>query len=433
VFIICNCFITISFAQLNWPGFRGLSGGVVEDKVLPVIWSSSEQVVWKVDIPGRGWSSPVVWGDKIFLTSVVSEKEIEEAKKGLYFGGNRDKVSGGIHYWKVFCLDWKSGKILWQKQVHEGLPTEPIHIKNTYASETPVTDGEHVYFYFGNLGIFCFDLNGHEIWQKKIDPVKMRYDWGTSSSPVLHDDVLYIVNDNDEKSYLLGLNKNTGETILHIDRNEESNWVTSFIWENELRMELVTCGTNKIRSYDFAGDLLWELSGMSVIAIPTPVAHKGLLYLSSGYVGDEDNRPVYAVRSGASGDITPAEGQTSSKFIAWYKKFAGPYNPSPIVYGDYFYVLYDGGKMSCFNAKSGEEVYIKQKIAKGANAFTASPWANDGKIFCLSEHGDAYIIKAGPEFELLGQNALEEMSMATPATLRGSIILRTIKSLYRIE
>ena len=419
-------------ARENWPCFRGPSCGVVEDEVLPVSWSATENVQWKIDVVGRAWSSPIVWGDKIFLTTVASEGHVEEAKKGLYFGGNRNKPPSAIHHWIVYCYDWASGKTLWQKTVHMGKPAEPVHIKNTYASETPVTDGKRVYFYFGNVGVFCFDLYGKEVWQKRFDPVKMRYNWGTAASPVLHGDRLFIINDNEEKSYLLALDKKTGNEVFRVQRDEKSNWVMPYIWENAERTELVTCGTGKVRSYDLEGQLLWELRGMSVIAIPTPVEANGLLYLCSGYVGDKKNRPIYAVKAGATGDITPENEQDTGKYIAWYHKFGGPYNPSPIAYGDFFYILYDRGMLSCYQGRTGKLIYEKQQLAPDARAFTVSPWANDGKLFFLSEDGDTFIVKAGPEFKVLGRNALNEMCMATPATLRGSIIIRTLNKLYRI-
>ncbi|MCP4611956.1 MAG: PQQ-binding-like beta-propeller repeat protein [Planctomycetes bacterium] len=419
-------------AKENWPCFRGPSCGVVKDEVLPVSWSTTENVKWKIDVLGRAWSSPVVWDNKIFLTTVASEGHVEEAKKGLYFGGNRNKPPSAIHHWIVYCYDWANGKTLWQKTIHTGKPAEPVHIKNTYASETPVTDGERVYFYFGNLGVFCFDLQGKEIWQKRLTPAKIRYNWGTAASPVLHGDKLFIVNDNDEKSYLLALNKKTGDEIFRVQREEKSNWVTPYIWENAKRTELVTCGSGKVRSYDLQGRLLWELGGMSVIAIPAPVEAGGLLYLCSGYVGDKKNRPIYAVKPGASGDITPEDEQHTGKYIAWYHKFGGPYNPSPIAYKDYLYILYDRGTVSCYQGQTGKLIYEKQQLAGDARAFTVSPWANDGKLFFLSEDGDTFVVKAGSEFKVLGRNALDEMCMATPATLRGNIIIRTLNKLYRI-
>jgi outer membrane protein assembly factor BamB len=421
------------FAEANWPQFRGSSGGIAEDKVLPVSWSTTENVVWKVDILGRGWSCPVVWGDKVFLTTVASEGNVEEARKGLYRGGDRNKASSAVHHWIVYCFDWHSGKTLWQKTVHKGKPAQPVHIKNTYASETPVTDGERVYFYFGNVGVFCFDLEGKALWRKNVDPAKNSNNWGTAASPVLYKDRLYIVNDNEEQSFLVALDKKTGKQIWRTERDEKGNWATPYIWQNKQRTELITSGRGKVRSYDLDGRLLWELGGMSSIVIPTPLAKHDLLYICSGYVGDRKNRPVYAIRPGASGDITPKDEHDTGKYIAWYHKFGGPYNPSPIAYGDYLYVLYDRGTVSCYDGHTGKVVYEKQQLAKDARAFTASPWANDGKLFFLSEDGDTFVIEAGPTFKVLGRNKLNEMCMATPAALRGSLIIRTISKLYRIQ
>ena len=433
VIAICGGLVSTAGAEVNWPCFRGPSGGVVEDEVLPVSWSRTENVAWAIDVVGRAWSSPVVWDDKIFLTTVASEGHVEEAKKGLYFGGNRNKPPSAIHHWIVYCYEWASGKTLWQRTVHTGRPVHPVHIKNTYASETPVTDGRRVYCYFGNLGVFCFDLEGNELWQRRLDPVKMRYNWGMAASPVLHGDRLYIVNDNEDESYLLALDTQTGDEVFRVQRDEKSNWVTPYVWAHAERTELVTCGTGRVRSYDLDGRLLWELGGMSVIAIPTPVAGDRLLYLCSGYVGDRKNRPIIAIRPGASGDITPNSEEDVGEHIAWYHRFGGPYNPSPIAYEGYLYVLYDRGTVSCFDGRSGKLVYEKQPLAEDARAFTVSPWANGGKLFFLSEDGDAFVVQAGPEFKVLGRNALSEMCMATPAALRGSVLIRTLNKLYRIE
>ena len=431
--MVLSClFGSVCAGETDWLCFRGPTEGIAADAKLPVSWSTTDNVVWKIDIGGRAWSSPVVKGDKVFLTTVISEGDVEEAKKGLYFGGDRNKPSSAVHHWIVYCIDYNSGKIVWQKTVHKGKPAQPVHIKNTYASETPVVDGDRVYFYFGNVGVFCFDLDGKEIWDVPVAPVKVRNNWGTAASPVLHGDKLFIINDNETKSWLLALNKHTGKEMFRVDRDEKSNWATPCIWQNSKRTEIITCGTGKVRSYDLDGKLLWELGGMSVIAIPTPVATRDLLYLSSGYIGDRKNRPIYAVRPGASGDITPKDEQNTGKYIAWYHKFGGPYNPSPILYGDYYYVLYDRGYVSCYDAKTGKVVYETQQLAKDSRAFTVSPWANDNKIFCLSEDGDTFVVQAGPEFKVLARNPLEEMCMATPATLRGSILIRTLTKLYRI-
>ncbi|MCF7957478.1 MAG: PQQ-binding-like beta-propeller repeat protein [Phycisphaerae bacterium] len=417
--------------QESWSGFRGPDSGVVEGVVLPDAWSVTEHVKWCVAVPGRGWSSPVVWGDKIFVTTVVNEGKVEEAKKGLYFGGDRKKAPLSIHRWMVLCIDARTGHTLWEKVAKKGVPSHPLHIKNTYASETPLVDGKRVYAYFGNVGVFCYDMAGKALWEKPFKAHKTRYDWGTAASPVMDEDRIYIVNDNEQRSYLVAMDKKTGEQVWRIRRDEKSNWVTPFIWTHPLGKEIVTSGTGKVRSYSMEGKLLWELKGMSVIAIPTPHSAQGLLYVSSGYVMDK-NRPVYAIRPGATGDITLKKGATSSEYVAWSLEQAGPYNPSPIVYGDYFYVLYDRGTLSCFDARTGKEIYKGKKLAKGANAFTASPWANNGKIFCLSEDGDTLVVKAGREFELLGTNKLNEMCMATPAAVDGDLLVRTLGKLYRI-
>ena len=415
----------------QWPQFRGpQSIGVVEDPQLPDKWSATENVAWKTDIPGMGWSSPTVWGDYIFLTSVVSSIAGEAPKKGLYFGGER-KPATDVHRWMVYCIDFKTGKIRWEQEVKKGPPENPRHLKNSYASETPVTDGERVYAYFGNVGLFCFDMNGKPLWSKKWGPYATRYGWGTAASPVVYKDRVYIVNDNDTESFMVALNKKTGEQIWRVEREQGTNWATPYIWENASRTEIVTPGTKKVRSYDLNGKPLWEFTGMSSIAIPTPFSRHGLMYIASGYVGDQ-HRPVYAIKPGASGDISLKTGETSNNFIAWYQPQAGPYNPSPIVYGDYYYTLYDRGFFTCHDAKTGKLIYDKVRIDPGVNAFTSSPWAFNGKIFCLSEDGDTFVIQAGGEYKLLGKNSLDEMCMATPAIARGSLIIRTASKLYRI-
>ncbi|TKJ36455.1 MAG: serine/threonine protein kinase [Planctomycetes bacterium B3_Pla] len=432
VILIASLLAPNAFAEANWPQFRGPSAGVAEDSILPDTWSTTENVAWTVDIPGRGWSSPIVWGNRVFVTSAIGADDSETPKKGLYFGGNRDKPSDKTHLWMVYCIDFNNGKILWERLAHQAVPKHSLHIKNTYASETPVTDGERVYAYFGNIGLFCYDMDGKELWSKQFGSFKTRYNWGTAASPVLYKDWLFIVNDNDEQSFAVALGKITANQMWRVDRDEKSNWATPYIWENQKRTELITCGTGKIRSYDLNGKLLWELGGMSNIAIPTPFAKHGLLYISSGYIGDK-KRPIFAIRPGAQGDITLNEDQSSNEYIAWSHKQGGPYNPSPIGYGDYLYVLYDRGMVSCYNARTGSEIYSKQQIADDAKAFTSSPWANNGRIFCLSEDGDTFVIQAGPEFKLLGRNKLDEMCMATPAALRGSLIIRTMSKLYRIS
>ena len=418
----------------NWPAFRGddALNVAADDERLPMTWSTTENVVWAADIKGLGWSSPIVWGDKVFVTTVWSEGEEEEPKKGLYFGGNRLTPSKDRHHWVVYALDRATGEPLWEREVHAGAPDRNRHLKNTYASETPVTDGERVYAYFGNQGLYALTMEGEPVWSMPVEPTPTRFGWGTAASPVLHDGRLFVVNDNEEQSYFLALDAATGEELWRVRRDEGSNWATPFVWQNEARTEIITPGTDQVRSYDLDGNLLWHLEGMSSIAIPQPFAAHGLLFVTSGYIGDRD-RPVYAIRPGATGDISLATGETQNEHIAWFQPQAGPYNPTPLVYGDVYYTLLDRGFLTAHDARTGTEIYSKQRIARGAGAFTASPWAYNGKIFALSEDGDTYVIEPGDSFEVVGTNSLDEMTMASPAIADGSLYVRTRTKLYRLS
>ena len=421
-------------AEQNWPQFRGPeSRGIAHGETLPDRWSATENVDWKAEIPGRGWSSPIVWGGRVFLTTVVNQGESEKPKKGLYFGGNRPTPPKFIHQWKVFCLDLETGRVIWQQQVHQSKPKTSIHLKNSFASETPVTDGRNVYVTFGNLGIYCFDFEGELVWQKNLEAHKTRYGWGTAASPALHKDRLYIVDDNDEDSSLLALDTQTGEEVWRVARDEKSNWATPYIWQHEERTEVVTPGTSKVRSYDLDGNLLWWLKGMSSITIATPYEHHGLLYVSSGYVGDR-LRPIYAIRPGAEGDISLAEEETSNQWIAWCQRKGGPYNPTTLTYKDRLFVLYDRGQVTSYDPQNGTQVLERQRIP-GGGAFTSSPWAYNGKIFCLNEDGVTFVLTAGDTFELLHKNALrdDDMCMATPAMAGDRLLIRTSARLYCIR
>jgi outer membrane protein assembly factor BamB len=419
--------------QTEWPQFRGAGSlGVATDSRIPEHWSATENVLWKTDIAGRGWSSPVVWGNRVFLTTVVNTGELEEAKKGLYFGGERAKPSEAVHQWKTLCLDLGSGTVLWERQVHEGVPETPIHIKSSYGSETAVTDGERIYFCFGSVGIYCFDFAGNAIWQRSLPRLPTRFGWGAAASPALHGGRLYYCNDNEKQSTLMCLDAKTGDLIWEVPREEKSNWSTPFVWQNDLRTEIITPGSKQVRSYDLDGQVLWSLSGMSTITIATPYTVGGLLYISSGYVMDP-RKPILAIRPGASGDITLPEGETSSEYIVWSQPKAAPYNPSTLVHDGRMYVLYDRGIMSCYNAATGEEIYRMQRLQDG-RAFTSSPWAVGDRIYCLNEDGVTFVLRAGDEFELLHTNALQEddMGMATPAIVQGKLLLRTANRLYCI-
>ena len=428
---ICSLALVNASGQQQWPQFRGENAGVVADNpALPESWGATENVAWKTPIPGIGWSSPVVWGDHIFVTAAVNTGTPEPIKSGPLRGG--DVVKPAAPYrWVVYDVSLETGKIRWQKDVATGVPADGTHMKNTYASETPVTDGERVYAYFANLGIFAFDLTGRQLWSKPMGPFTFRDGWGSAASPTLHDGRLFVVNDNNTESFIAAYDARTGRELWKRPRETGTNWATPYVWKHAQRAELIVPGSIKTRSYDFDGNVLWELTGMSTIDIPTPFAAHGLLFINSGYVADA-LRPVYAIRPGASGDITLKEGETSNAFIAWSHPTLGSYNPSSLVYGDYYYTLHDRGFVTANDARTGKEIYGRQRISAEASGFSASPWAYNGKIFALSEDGDTFVLAAGPEFKLIGKNSIGERTLATPAVAANSLIIRTASNLVRI-
>ncbi|REJ76795.1 MAG: serine/threonine protein kinase [Acidobacteria bacterium] len=446
-----------SLSTDNWPSFRGADALAVadDDPRLPITWSTTENVAWKAEVPGLAWSSPVVWGDLVYVTTVVSEGEIEEPRMGLYFpygspesGGMPTKDgqlmerSRDVHQWWVYAFRFEDGEVAWKTQVHQGIPRWDRHLKNTYGSETPVTDGKRIYAYFGNLGVFALDAKSGELqWEKRFAPKKTRLGWGPAASPVVHGNSLFIVNDNEEESYVVALDTATGNEGWKVARDEESNWATPFVWEHDGRTEVITVGSNLVRSYDLEGKELWRLSGMDSITIPQPFSEHGLLYITSGYIGDKI-KPVFAIRPGATGDISLEEGQNSNEYVVWYNDSAGPYHPTPLVYGDYYFTLLDLGFFTVHDAKTGEELYftdsqkqnkeVRQRVARGSGGFTASPWAYNGKIFVLSEDGDTYVIDTEKDFEVVGTNPLDEVAMSTPAVANGSLFIRTRSHLWRL-
>ena len=434
----------------QWPKFRGVSAGnIADDPALPDTWSETENIVWKIDILGLSWSSPIVWDDHIFVTTAVSAADDEvQPIPGLYDPGehNGSVPASGEHRWMVYDIDFETGAVRWARELHRVVPTMTRHLKNSYASETPVTDGERLYVYFGSIGVVAaLDFDGEVLWTKDTGTFNTLLAMATASSPALHEDRLYVLNDNTTQSFLTALDTVTGEEVWRVDRQEGGQtWATPLVWENRLRTEIVTSASSRVRSYDLDGRLLWELGGMSLLTTPSPFTSHGLVYISSGYPGGS-LRPVYAIQPGAAGDISIYEEVASGlqegfpgtrtysqdDHVVWSYPLLGTYNTTALVYGDTYYTLLDRGFLTAHDAATGEEIYGRQRLEIG-HGFTASPWGYNGKIFLLSEDGDTFVVKAGPEFEILHKNSLNEMSLATPAVARGSLILRTQSKLYRI-
>lgn len=422
-------FATVSSGQTkNWPGYRGThSDGLAEGATLPEEWSETKNVVWKTDIPGWGWSSPVVWGNKVFVTSAVGENELAKPKIGGYPGGHLKQTD--VHRFMTYCLNVEDGKVIWEREAHKGVPPEERHPKNSFANATPVTDGERVYSCFGNIGIFCYDMSGNLLWKKKWDSAPMRGGWGPGASPVLYKDRIYFVNDNEKESYMVALDKLTGDQVWRISRDEKSNWSTPFVWETEKRTEIVTIGTKRVRSYGLDGKLLWELSGTSGLVSLMPLSKHGLLYVGAGY----HYGPLYAIRPGAEGDISLAKGASSNESIAWTQKRGSSIHPCYLISENRLYVLFDAGLLTCFDAKTGETIFPRNRLRTGGGRFYASPWAYNGKVFMVNENGTTWVAEDGPEFKIVRKNVLNDRVWATPAISNGSLFIRTYQSLYRLQ
>ena len=434
--------IAVASADDEWPRFRGSNGGVAADHPsLPDQWGPAQNIVWKIDVPGRSWSSPVIWGDHIFVTTAINTLETESL---LPVASYVSRSNGGTmtfmdvskpsapHRWVLYDVDLKTGRIRWERVAHTGVPAKSRHLKNSYAAETPVTDGERVYVYFGDVGLFAYDMDGKLLWSRPMDALETQTGFGHAASPVVDDSRVYIVNDNEEQSFIAAYDKRTGAQVWRVDRKEASSWTTPLVWKNELRTEIVTAATGGVRSYDVNGGLLWQFTGMSTFAVPSPLASGGLLYVMSGYTASA-LRPAYAIRAGATGDISLKPDQTSSEFIVWADRTLGTFHASPLVYRGCYYILHDRGFLTCNDPGTGKPIYPRQRISSDTATFTASPWAYNGKVFALSEDGDTFVFQSGPEFKVLGKNSLNEMALATPAVAGGSLIIRTASKLYRIS
>jgi outer membrane protein assembly factor BamB len=450
--IVCLATANLRAADGNVPRFlTGRQTSAADPVHPPERWSATENVGWKVDIAGLGWSSPIVWNGRIYLTTCISAAPDRKPRKGLYLedlDANKYPADKSPHIWKTLCFDLATGNVVWEQVASEGVPAKPHHIKNTLASETPTTDGERLYVLFGNLGLFCYSLDGRPLWNVPIPARNTRYGWGTSMSPVVFGDRIYYADDNEETASVVALDKRTGKEVWRVSRNEKTNYSTPYIWETPNRTELVISGINWVTSYDLSGKELWKIKGKSILAIPTPFAHDGLLYVTSGHVIWGKHR-IYAIRPGAKGDISPPDDDKDEKsaatpespndakgldpHIVWYRKI-GPYHPTPLIVGDKLYVLFDRGILICFDAKTGKLIFDKQRLAKGI-AFTSSPWSYGDKLFCLNEDGVTSVVQVGPKFKNLHTNTLAEddMCMATPVIVGDKLLIRTAKRLYCVQ
>jgi outer membrane protein assembly factor BamB len=436
----------------DWPQFRGTAGaGVADASTLPTEWSATKNVAWMTPRPGRGWSSPIVWRNRVFLTSAVSKGAFKEPSTGIFGNDyvaeltkqglppeevNKRVIGRDIELtsevdeirYVVLAIDAATGKVVWQQDAHAGKPFGGRHRKNTYASETPATDGERIYASFGgNVGLFCFSMDGKLLWKHTWAPQPMYLDFGTASSPVVHRGRVYQLHDTEKESFLTAFDARTGAVVWTVNRTAieakaRSGWATPFIWEHDARTEIVTIGKQLVISYDLGGQELWRLGGMTQ-ATPSPVSGGGLLFVGSGSQG-EANRPMYAIKPGASGNVTLKPGETSGPFVAWFQPRMTGYTGSPLFYRGRLYAINDNGVMQVHDAATGKEIY-KARVGGVGNTFSSSPLASAGHVYALSEDGDTFVLGTGDEYTEVAKNSLGEMSLASPAADANSLFIRT--------
>jgi len=411
-----------------WPQWRGPSGqGTSNEKNLPEQWSANVNIKWKASIPGRGHSSPIVWGNRIFLTTAIEGEVVPGAKAVKHMDGDKEFIhpdSVGAdhkHQFKVVCIDRGTGKIVWSQTAFEGTPFDDRHRKSSFASSTPTTDGNFVYAFFGSEGLYAYDMNGKLAWKADLGKLAT-FGMGTGTSPVLYQNLVIIQCDeeNGTASFVIGIDKKSGKEVWRTPRKVQASWSTPLLVQTAKRAELITSGNEFVISYDpKTGKELWRHKGVDSNAIPSPVANDNLVFISAGFPA----KIAMAITLGGNGDL--------SDTVVWKYAKGTAYVPSPILYGDYLYLTSDRGVLTCIDAKTGEVKYEGGRVPIPAS-FTASPVAFDGKILLTSEDGDTFVVKAGPKHEILGTNSVGEPVYASPAVADGNIFIRGERNLYCI-
>ena len=412
----------------NWPSFRGdNASGVAASGRPPSSWDipSRRNVRWSVPIPGLAHSSPIVWGDRIYVTTAVPlEKTTDEMKLGDVDSAGIDPAKDIVrHSWRLYAIDRATGRVLWERTAHEGVPRVKRHVKSTHASATPATNGRLVVALFGSEGLYCFDASGNQLWKQDLGVMDVglvddpTYQWGPASSPIIVGNLAIVQNDRQKDAFLIAFDLATGKQVWRSARSEWPAWSTPVLLRSATRVELVTNSPHYIRGHDpHTGKELWRIEDpKGEVKVVTPVASEGLAIATGGY--PSGGRPIYAIRPGGE--------------IAWQTENGSPYTPTPLIYEGILYVLRDNGVVSAYDLKTGERVY-QQRLAVGTGNFSASPVAADGRVYFTSEDGEVFVIRAGRTFELLGRNTMGQVCMATPAISGDLLIIRTRSLLYGI-
>jgi outer membrane protein assembly factor BamB len=399
-------------AEAHWPQWRGPQATGVSPKATPPTeWSETKNVRWKIELPGRGAGTPIVWGDRVYLLNAVPADTA---------GGAR-----AVHKYNVLAINRKDGKIVWQHTAREEAPHEGTHNQfGTMASPSAITDGEHLIASFESRGLYAYDMNGKTVWQKDLGDKQMRNEFGEGATPALFKDKLFVVWDHQGESFIVALNKATGAELWRVKRDEIDSWATPLVVEHAGKAQVVTSGMKRVRSYDAdTGALLWDAAGLTMNPIPSPVAGDGFVFLMSGFRGNS----LKAIRlADAKGDIT------GTPAVAWTLERDTPYVPSPLLYdGTLYFLKGNTGVLTAVDAKTGKPHYSLQRLEASPNVF-ASPVAADGKVFVLGQQGTTTVFKPGPTFEVIATNSLNDKFDASPALAGGEIYLRGYKTLYCI-
>lgn len=424
-------------ADGNWPAFRGPgASGNGDGSNPPAVWDveTGRNIKWRTPIPGLGHSSPIVWGERVYVTSAVSDNPEPTLRIGLY-GESPEHPEDIVHDYNLYCLDSKTGKLLWTRTATRGVPKVKRHVKSSHATCTPATDGRHVLAFFGSEGLYCFDMEGELRWKKDFGLLDAgafdapQYQWGFGSSPTICEDRVIVQCDANNTSFIAALNIETGEELWRTARGDVPTWSTPTIVRHGDRVSAVVNGWKRIAGYDVrTGAELWRMSGGGDIPVPTPVFAHGLIFITNAHGGSS---PIYAIKAGATGDISLQAGDSANDFIAWSEPRKGAYIPTPLVYGEYLHINNDRGILTCYNAQTGEQAY-RVRLAEQNEAYSASPVAADGRLYFTAEPGVIHVVKAGPIFEKLETNEIGEPCLATPAITAGMLIVRTSKHVWGI-
>ena len=440
--IISVLFILPSCNTEGWPQYRGAKSNlVVAGDNLPVEWGDNNNIKWTYGMEGKSWSSPIIWGNKVFITSAYSDELESDAQVATSAPqpnagapaqagqtppvpiAENDIFEDQVYKWEVTCIDLDTGEKLWKQVASEGSPRTKIHARGTYANETPVTDGKKIYAYFGMAGVYCYDLDGNLLWENDLGAFETANGWGTGSSPVIFNDILYVQVDNEVSSFIVALDASSGEQKWKMDRDEKTNYSTPMVWENSIRNELVTTGKTA-RSYDLlTGEILWEMEMDGGYSIPSPVATEDILYL--GNANEKEVGTMFAVMAGAEGEVTSDE-------LAWSVPQSGFGNPSPLLYDGLIYIVNSrGGDVVCYDATTGEKVYEEE--VSGVGACWASPWVYNDVVYFSDDKGVTHTFKAGRQFEELSKNSLDDTIWGSVASVNNQYILKGVEYVYCIS